>query len=89
MALDFLTVQDALADAMFNGDTAVAGAVIFTAIMAVLFAVFGRKNLIVPFVLMIPAALIASMLGIIPTALTILVILASALVISSKAREAF
>lgn len=89
MALDYLTIQNALADAMFNGDTAIAGAVIFAAMMAGIFAIFGRKSIMVPFVIMIPATLVFSMLGIIPTALTILIILASALVISTKAREAF
>ena len=80
-------IQRSLADAFFGGDVSIAGAVIFTAMIALIFALFGRKNIIVPFMIMLPMTMIGTLLGLIPTSLAILFALVSVIIIAAKGRE--
>lgn len=76
-----------LGDSFFNGDSSIAGMVIFTAVMVVLFAVFGKKSLIVPFAVMLPVTLIFTTLNVIPESLTILLIIVSVMGLAITARD--
>lgn len=81
-------VLSSLADTFFGGDTTIAGAVLFTCIIALIFALFGRKNIFVPFVILLPVTMIGTLLGLIPTALAILIALVSVIVIAAKGKDA-
>lgn len=80
-------MTDILGESFFSGDSAIAGMVIFTGVMLVLFAVFGRKSLIVPFALMLPVTLIFTSLSIIPEALTILLIVVAVMGLAVTAKD--
>lgn len=88
MAFTMYDIERALAETFFAGDQTVAGVAIFGAIMAVLFVAFGRRNVLVPFAIMLPAVVVFSAMGLIPSALSIILCLVSVLVIAAKAKEA-
>ena len=88
MAFTIYEIERALADALFEGDSTIAGMAIFAALMAVLFVAFGRRNVLVPFAIMLPVVVVFSTMSIIPTALSIILCLISVLVIAAKAKEA-
>lgn len=73
---------------MFSGDMSLAGMAIFAGIMVVIFAAFSKKNIMVPFAAMLPLSVMFSSMGILPSALAILLALISVLVIATKAKEA-
>lgn len=88
MSFTLRDIQTSLADTLFSGDVTIAGAVIFTALVALIFAFFGRKNIFVPFVILLPVTMISTLLGLVPTSLAILIALVSVIVIAAKGREA-
>ena len=88
MSISLADIQRALADAMFSGDTSLAGMAIFSGIMVVMFAAFATKNILVPFAAMLPLSVMFSSMNILPSALAILLSLISVVVIATKAREA-
>lgn len=88
MSFTLRDIQTSLADTLFSGDTTIAGAVIFTALVTLIFAFFGRKNIFVPFVILLPVTMISTLLGLVPTSLAILIALVSVIVIAAKGREA-
>jgi len=88
MSISLADIQRALADAMFSGDTSLAGMAIFSGIMVVMFAAFAKKNILVPFAAMLPLSVMFSSMNILPSALAILLSLISVVVIATKAREA-
>lgn len=88
MSINLADIQRALADAMFSGDTSLAGMAIFSGIMVVMFAAFAKKNILVPFAAMLPLSVMFSSMNILPSALAILLSLISVVVIATKAREA-
>lgn len=77
--------QTLLADVLFNGDTAIAGMVMFAAVMGIVFALT-KSDFRVGILVMIPVALIFSSLGILTSELTILLIVIAvvALVAATK-----
>lgn len=88
MAFTLYDIERALADSFFAGDSTIAGMAIFAALMALLFVAFGKRNVLVPFAIMLPAVVVFSAMSLIPTALSIILCLVSVLVIAAKAREA-
>lgn len=88
MSFTLRDIQTSLADSLFGGDVTIAGAIIFTALIALIFAFFGRKNIFVPFVILLPVTMISTLLGLVPTSLAILISLVSVIVIAAKGREA-
>lgn len=77
-----------LGDEMFGGDYSLAGIAIFSMIILVVFAAFAKKNIMVPFVVMLCLAVMFTSMGLVPTSLAILLALVSVLVIAAKAKEA-
>lgn len=88
MSFTLNDIQSSLADSLFSGDVTIAGAVIYTVLVALIFAFFGRKNIFVPFVILLPVTMISTLLGLVPTSLAILIALVSVIVIAAKGREA-
>lgn len=88
MSFTLIDIQTSLADSLFGGDATIAGAIIFTALIALIFAYFGRKNIFVPFVILLPVTMVSTLLGLVPTSLAILIALVSVIVIAAKGKEA-
>ena len=80
-------LQEIIGDSFFNSDYAIAGMVMFCAVMGFVFMVFGRKSLIVPFALMLPVTLIFTSLSILPESLTILLVIVSVVGLAMVARD--
>ena len=87
--LDIYSLQSAIGQALFQGNVSIAGICIFAVMMVIIFAVFGRHDITVPVVIMLPAAVVFSTMSLIPTSLTIMIVLASILIIATKAKAAF
>lgn len=88
MSFTLRDLQTSLADTLFGGDTTIAGAIIFTAMIAMIFAFFGRKNIFVPFAILLPVTMISTLLGLVPNSLAILIALVAVIVIAAKGKEA-
>ena len=88
MSFNISDIQSVLAETMFSGDISLAGMAIFTAILIVMFAAFGKKNILLPFAALITMTVMFSAMGIVPSAMAIILTLISVLVIAAKAREA-
>jgi hypothetical protein len=78
---------DILADGFFNGDASIAGMVIFAAVMAVIFALFGRRGFLVPLALMLPITLVFTSLGVLPEALTIILVVVAVVGLAKEAKD--
>ena len=85
LSLNELT--DILADGFFNGDLAIAGMVIFAGVMALIFAIFGKKGFLVPLALMLPITLIFTSLGILPEALTVILVVIAVVGLAKEAKD--
>ena len=71
--LEFGDIQSIVAEAFFNGDQVVAGVLMFTVVLAVMFAL--TKNVFQTLVLAMPVTFIFSVLGILSSDMTILLII--------------
>lgn len=80
---------DIIGESFFNGDSAVAGIVVFSGVMLLLFGLFGKKSLIVPFALMLPVTLVFTTLKVIPESLTILLVIVSVMGLAYAAKDRF
>ena len=80
---------DILGESFFNGDSAIAGMVVFSAVMLLLFGLFGKKSILVPFALMLPVTLVFTTLRIIPESLTILLVIVSVMGLAYAAKDKF
>lgn len=78
--------QDILGDSFFSGDIAIAGIVIFVAIMAVVFVVL-QKNTFAALVISIPLALLFLMMGILTSDLAMILIVVSVLGLATVAKK--
>ena len=87
MSFVIADIQNALANSMFGGDSSIAGMAIFAVVMATIFVAF-KRNVLVPFAIMIPIVVVFSTMGIVPSSMAIILTLISVLVIAAKAREA-
>lgn len=88
MSFSITDIQRALAEGMFGGDYSLAGMAIFTVLMIIIFAAFAKKNILVPFAVMLPMAVMFNLMGIMASSLSILLSLVSVIVIATKAKEA-
>lgn len=78
---------DMIAQAFFQGNTQIAGIVVFTAALAIIFLIFAQRNITIGLILTLPTTLIFSMMGILPEILTILVVIVTLLALVHKFRE--
>lgn len=65
----------------------IAGMIIFTAVMALIFVALGKKGLMAPFALMLPITAVFTAMGILPEALTILLIIVAVLGLGYSIKE--
>ena len=82
-----IQLQSLLGDSLFGGNTELAGLLMYGALLAAIFALAGRKNLIVSLLLAIVATLAFSMLGIISSNLTMLLIVIAVLGLAISVKD--
>ena len=75
--LDLNDINLILADTFFNGDTTIMGLVLYTVVLAVLFAM--KRNVFQSLLLSLPMTLVFAFLGILSTDMTILLIIVTVL----------
>ena len=78
---------DILAQGFFQGNTQIAGIVVFTAALAIIFLLFAQRNVMIGLILTLPTTLIFSMMNILPEILTILVVIVTLIALIYKFRE--
>lgn len=78
---------DIIAQAFFQGNTQIAGIVVFTAVLAIIYLLFAQRNITVGLILTLPVTLIFSMMSILPETLTILVIIVTLIALIYRFRE--
>lgn len=83
-AQDFI---DILAQSFFQGNTQIAGIVVFTAVLALIFLLFAQRNITIGLILTLPVTLVFSIMNILPQYLTIIVIIVTLLALINKFRE--
>lgn len=82
-----IQLQSLLGDSLFGGNTEIAGLLMYGALLAAIFALAGRKNLIVSLLLAIVATLAFAMLGIISSNLTMLLIVIAVLGLAISVKD--
>ena len=85
--ISFTDLQGLIGDSFFGGDSGIAGVVMFAFVMAIIFAVFGRSNMAIPFALMLPTTLVFTAMNILPQELTILMVIVSVIGIAMTMRD--
>lgn len=80
-------LMEIIAQAFFQGNTQIAGIVLFMFVAGLVFLLFAQKNLTIGFILLLPLTLIFTLMGILPEILTILIILILVMGIASRFRE--
>lgn len=83
--LSLFDVQDLVADSFFNGDLNLAGMVMYTLVLIVLFALTRKTQQTL--IISIPVTLIFSAIGVIPTDLMVLLIIVTVLALAFTARN--
>lgn len=78
---------DLLAQAFFQGNTQIAGIVVFTAVLAIIYLIFAQRNVTIGLILTLPTTLIFTIMGILPQVLTILVTIVTIIALVYKFRE--
>ena len=84
-AADF---QELLANSMFSGDLAIAGIVMYVAVLAVIFSIF-YKSYHVALIISIPLTLVFNLLEILPTDAMVLMIVIAVLILAMGAKKTF
>ena len=82
-----IQLQSLLGDSLFGGNTEIAGLLMYGALLAAIFALAGRKNLIVSLLLAIVATLACATLGIISSNLTMLMIVIAVLGLAISVKD--
>ena len=78
---------DMIAQAFFQGNTQIAGIVVFTAVIAIVFLLFAQRNIMIGLILTLPVTLIFSMMNVLPETLTVLIIIVVLIALIYKFRE--
>lgn len=76
--IGLVDIQNIIADSFFNGDLTIAGLVMFSTVLAVLFIVF-KGNVFTALLMALPVTLIFSLMGVLSTDMTILLIIITVL----------
>lgn len=78
---------DLLAQAFFQGNTQIAGIVVFTAVLAIIYLIFAQRNIMIGLILTLPTTLVFTIIGILPQVLTILVAIVTIIALAYRFRE--
>lgn len=76
--IGLVDIQNIIADSFFNGDLTIAGLVMFSTVLAVLFVIF-KGNVFTALLMALPVTLIFSLMGVLSTDMTILLIIITVL----------
>lgn len=79
--------QTILAQSFFGGDMGLAGIVMYTAVMGVVFLLFAKGNLMVAFALMFPITFVFTVMGILPETMTILLIIIAVVGLAKERKD--
>lgn len=82
-------IQDILAQEFFDGNTAIAGIIMYIGVMALVVVFFAQKNLILAFGLMLPVTLIFSMLGVLPDSFTLIMMIVFLIGVGMKFKQTY
>lgn len=82
--LQFSDIQSILADVMFGGNTTIAGLIMFTIVLGILFALV--RNLTATLIVSLPITLVFSTMGIISGDMMILIIIITVLGLAMVSR---
>ena len=82
-----IQLQSLLGDSLFGGNAGIAGLLMYGALLAAVFALAGRKNLIVSLLLAIVATMAFATLGIISSNLTMLLIVIAVLGLAISVKD--
>lgn len=85
--VDLADIQDLIAVGFLDGNTAIAGIVIYIGVLIVIFAL--SKNVVNTLLISLPVTLIFSMLGILSTDVMILMIIVTVLGLAYTTRNAW
>lgn len=83
--LSLFDIQDLVADSFFGGDLNLAGMVMYTLVLIVLFALTRKTQQTL--IISIPVTLIFSAIGVIPTDMMVLLIIVTVLALAFTARN--
>lgn len=81
--------EEILAQEFFDGNVAIAGIVLYMAMMTVIVVFFAQKNLILAFALMLPITLIFSILGALPEAFTLIMMIVFLIGVGMKFKDTY
>lgn len=82
-------IQDIIAQEFFNGNASIAGIVLYMAVMAVVVVFFAQKNLILAFALMLPVTLVFSIMGVLPEAFTLIMMIVFLIGVGMKFKQTY
>lgn len=80
-------LQLLIAQAFFAGDTGIAGIVMYSVVLALIFLFFAKSNLMIAFALMFPVSFIFSMLNVLPTPMAILMVIVAVVGLAKERRD--
>lgn len=76
--IGLVDIQKIIADSFFNGDLTIAGLVMFSTVLGILFVVF-KGNIFTALIISLPVTLIFSLMGVLSADMTILLIIITVL----------
>ena len=76
--IGLVDIQKIIADSFLNGDMTIAGILMFSTVLAVLFMLFNR-NVFIALILALPVTLVFSLMGVLSSDMTILLIIITVL----------
>lgn len=80
-------IQILIAQSFFGGDTGIAGIVMYSVVLAMIFLLFAKNNLMIAFALMFPVSFIFSMLNVLPTSMAVLMVIVAVVGLAKERRD--
>lgn len=68
-------LQSIIAQGFFGGDTGMAGILMYSVVLMLIFLLFAKNNIMIAFILTIPVSFIFTTLGVLPEAMAVLLII--------------
>lgn len=75
---------DILGQSFFGGNTYIAGIVIYMVALAIVFLLFARNNVMMGVMLSLPLTMIFSIMGILPTMMTLLLVVLAIIILANE-----
>lgn len=81
-------MQTLIAQSFFAGDLGLAGIVMYSVVLMVVFLLFAKNNLTIAFALMFPITLVFSIMRILPDTMTVLMVLVAVVGLAKERKDA-